>query len=176
MRRPACAGAMVVAAVIAGACGTEPGARNVPPPAAQVVETHAEEGNAIHLSEDMLRDLRISTASVVERSGATEVAVLGEVVADQARYAEVGPPSAGQVVQVLVDTNGPVARGTRLAQLRSTDLGRARANLLSAEARRDLARQTLDRKRSLADERIVALREVQEAEGAFRALDRKSVV
>ncbi len=171
MRRPACAGAMVVAAVIAGACGTEPGARNVPPPAAQVVETHAEEGNAIHLSEDMLRDLRISTASVVERSGATEVAVLGEVVADQARYAEVGPPSAGQVVQVLVDTNGPVARGTRLAQLRSTDLGRARANLLSAEARRDLARQTLDRKRSLADERIVALREVQEAEGAFRAAD-----
>jgi len=162
---------MVVAAVIAGACGTEPGARNVPPPAAQVVETHAEEGNAIHLSEDMLRDLRISTASVVERSGATEVAVLGEVVADQARYAEVGPPSAGQVVQVLVDTNGPVARGTRLAQLRSTDLGRARANLLSAEARRDLARQTLDRKRSLADERIVALREVQEAEGAFRAAD-----
>lgn len=171
MRGPVSGGAMVVAAVIAGACGNQPGARSTPPAAAQIVETHAEEANAIHLSEDMMRDLRISTASVMERPGSTEVAVLGEVVADQARYAEVGPPSAGQVVRVLVDTNGAVGRGTPLAQLRSTDLGRARADLLSAEARRDLARQTLDRKRSLADERIVALREVQEAEGAFRAAD-----
>ena len=62
-------------------------------------------------------------------------------------------------------------RGTPLAQLRSTELGRARADLLSADARRDLARQTLDRKRTLAAERIVAPREVQEAEAAFRAAD-----
>ena len=139
------------------------------PPA--VVETHAEEENAIHLTEDMVRDLRISTAMVVERSGAGEVTALGEVVADQARYAEVAPPSSGQIVRVLVETNASVGRGTPLAQLRSTELGRARADLLSAEARRDLARQTLDRKRTLAAERIVALREVQEAEAAFRAAD-----
>ena len=88
--------------------------------------------------------------------GAGEVTALGEVVADQARYAEVAPPTSGQVVRVLVETNGRVGRGTPLAQLRSTDLGRARADLLSAEARRDLARQTLDRKRTLAAERIVA--------------------
>jgi cobalt-zinc-cadmium efflux system membrane fusion protein len=163
--------ATVVAAVIAGACGNQPATRSAQPPAAHIVETHAEEANAIHLSEDMTRDLRISTAAVMERPGAAEVTALGEVVADQARYAEVSPPSAGQVVRVLVDTNSAVSRGTPLAQLRSPELGRARANLLSAEARRDLARQTLDRKRSLADERIVALREVQEAEGAFRAAD-----
>ncbi|MGH7551787.1 MAG: efflux RND transporter periplasmic adaptor subunit [Longimicrobiales bacterium] len=137
----------------------------------EVVETHAEEENAIHLNEDMVRDLRISTATVVERPGAGEVTALGEVVADQARYAEVASPTSGQVVRVLVDTNANVSRGTPLAQLRSTDLGRARADLLSAEARRDLARQTLDRKRTLAAERIVALREVQEAEAAFRAAD-----
>src|SRR5687768_9943945 len=50
-----------------------------------IVETHAEEANAIHLTEDMVRDLRISTATVVPRSGAGEVTALGEVVADQAR-------------------------------------------------------------------------------------------
>ena len=80
----------------------------------------------------------------------------GRLAADQARYAEVAPPTAGQVVRVLVELNAQVRPGTPLAQLRSTELGRARADLLSAEARRDLARQTLERKRTLAAERIVA--------------------
>jgi cobalt-zinc-cadmium efflux system membrane fusion protein len=43
--------------------------------------------------------------------------------------------------------------------------------LLGAEARRELARQTLERKHALAAERIVPQREVQEAEAAFRAAD-----
>ena len=154
------------------ACGRESApSANRPSQPAEIVETHAEEENAIHLTEDMVRDLRISTATVVERSGAGEVTALGEVVADQARYAEVAPPTSGQVIGVLVETNRSVSRGTPLAQLRSQDLGRARADLLSAEARRDLARQTLDRKRTLAAERIVAAREVQEAEATFRAAD-----
>ena len=165
-------GCLLAPALLALACGREPApSGSALPPPAEIVETHAEEENAIHLTEDMVRDLRISTAVVVERPGAGEVTALGEVVADQARYAEVATPTAGQVVRVLVETNGSVGRGTPLAQLRSTELGRARADLLSAEARRDLARQTLDRKRTLADERIVALREVQEAEAAFRAAD-----
>jgi len=162
--------AITIAAALA--CGREPApAEKTTPAAPAIVETHAEEANAIHLTEDMVRDLRISTATVVPRSGAGEVTALGEVVADQARYAEVAPPTAGQVTGVLVETNRAVGRGTPLAQLRSQDLGRARADLLSAEARRDLARQTLDRKRTLAAERIVAVREVQEAEAAFRAAD-----
>lgn len=164
-------GTLGVALAASAACGNGPATSPPPSGPPQVVETHTEEQNAIHLTEDMVRDLRISTASVIERPGATEVAVLGEVTADQARFAEVTPPAAGQVVRVLVETNGAVRRGTPVAELRSSELGRARADLLSAEASRDLARQTLDRKRSLANERIVALREVQEAEAAFRAAD-----
>jgi len=165
-------GLMVVSTLFAATCGREPATSDsASRQPTEIVETHAEEGNAIHLSEDMVRDLRISTATVVERPGAGEVTGLGEVVADQTRYAEVASPTSGQVVRVLVETNANVSTGTPLAQLRSTDLGRARADLLSAEASRDLARQTLDRKRTLASERIVALREVQEAEAAFRAAD-----
>ena len=172
MSTPVHRGLMVVLTLLATACGREPAASDsASRQPVEVVETHAEEENAIHLNEDMVRDLRISTATVVSRPGAGEVTALGEVVADQARYAEVASPTSGQVVRVLVDTNANVSRGTPLAQLRSTDLGRARADLLSAEARRDLARQTLDRKRTLAAERIVAIREVQEAEAAFRAAD-----
>jgi cobalt-zinc-cadmium efflux system membrane fusion protein len=138
---------------------------------AEATATHAEEENAIHLGEDMVRDLRISTATVTERPGARQVVVLGEVAADESRYAEVAPPTGGQIVRVLVELNARVREGAPLAQLRSTDLGRARADLLAAEARRDLAQQTLERRRSLAAERIVATREVQEAEAAFRAAD-----
>jgi cobalt-zinc-cadmium efflux system membrane fusion protein len=144
-----------------------------PRPAANVADvegdSHPEEENAIHLSEDMVRDLRISTAPVVERSGAQTVSVLGQIAADQARYAEVAPPTAGQVVRMLVEQNVQVRAGTPLAELRSPELGRARADLITADARRDLAQQALERKRSLAAERIVAMREVQEAEATFRA-------
>jgi cobalt-zinc-cadmium efflux system membrane fusion protein len=133
--------------------------------------THEEEEDAIHLSEDMLRDLRIGTAQVSERSGAQEASVFGEIAADEARYAEVAPPTGGQIVRLLAGLNAAVREGTPLAELRSTELGRARAAVLAAEARRDLAQQTLERKRALAAERIVAAREVQEAEAAFRAAD-----
>ena len=162
---------VALTALLWAACGggSKPEATNPAP--AEVVETHAEEENAIHLNEDMVRDLRISTATVAERPGAAEITALGEVVADQSRYAEVAPPTAGQVVRVMVETNGAVSQGTPLAQLRSTELGRARAELLSAEARRELARQALERKRTLAAERIVAVREVQEAEAAHRAAE-----
>jgi cobalt-zinc-cadmium efflux system membrane fusion protein len=165
---------VVVIVVVLGAAF---GCRNGPSPeplaesAAPAPVTHAEEENAIHLDEDMLRDLRIGTAVVSERPGAREVAVLGEIAADQSRYAEVAPPTGGQIVRVLVELNAAVTQGAPLAQLRSTDLGRARADVLSAEARREFARQTLERKRALASERIVATREVQEAEAAFRAAE-----
>ena len=154
-------------------CGGEtPPSETAPPEgAAAAADTHEEEENAIHLGEDMIRDLRISTALVAARTGAQEVSVLGQVTADQARYAEVAPPTGGQVVRVLVEQNTPVRQGAPLAQLRSTELGRARADLISADARRDLAAQTLERKRTLAGERIVPMREVQEAEAAFRAAE-----
>ena len=73
---------VVLSAILAVACGNESTPETTNPPPPEVVETHAEEENAIHLNEDMVRDLRISTATVLERPGAGEVTVLGEVVAD----------------------------------------------------------------------------------------------
>ena len=161
----------LIVGMVTAACSNQSVSQTVPAPAARIVETHDEEENAIHLTEDMVRDLRIGTASVVERPSAVEITVLGEVTVDQSRYAEVVPPTGGQIVDVLVEMNGVVRQGTPLARLRSTELGRARANLLSAEAHRDLAGQSLERKRTLSAERIVAMREVQEAEAAFRAAE-----
>ena len=52
-----------------------------------------------------------------------------------------------------------------------SNLGKARAEYLAAQARAELAKQTLERKRSLAAERIVPQREVQEAKAASSSAD-----
>jgi cobalt-zinc-cadmium efflux system membrane fusion protein len=63
-----------------------------------------------------------------------------------------------------VNAGQTVRRGQTLSELTSPELGQARAEYLSAEARVKLADAALERKRGLAAEKIVPLREVQEAE------------
>lgn len=132
--------------------------------ASHATETHAEQpSNILEIEETMLRDLRLTTTKVEQRPGGEGVSAVGEVQADQARYAEVGAPVTARVVRLLASPGQSVRAGQVLAEAQSTDLGRARADYDAAEARVTLARAALERKRALAD-RIVPRREVQEAE------------
>jgi cobalt-zinc-cadmium efflux system membrane fusion protein len=142
-------------------------------------EHHAEEGKATESHEErpanileiettMLRDLRLTTTKVEQRSGGDGVSVIGEIHADGARYAEVGAPVTARVVRLLAAPGQSVRAGQLLAEAQSADLGRARADYDSAQARVNLARAALERKRALAD-RIVPRREVQEAEADLAA-------
>ena len=132
-------------------------------------ETHAERpANILEVEETMLRDLRLTTTKVEQRPGGEGVSVVGEVQADQARYAEVGAPMTARVVRLLASPGQSVRAGQVLAEAQSTDLGRARAEYDAAEAHVTLARSALERKRALAD-RIVPRREVQEAEADLAA-------
>ncbi|HEX2831475.1 MAG TPA: efflux RND transporter periplasmic adaptor subunit [Thermoanaerobaculia bacterium] len=132
-------------------------------------ETHAEQpSNLLEIEETMLRDLRLTTTKVEQRPGGEGVSAVGEVQADQARYAEVGAPVTARVVRLLASPGQTVRAGQVLAEAQSTDLGRARADYDAAEARVTLARAALERKRALAD-RIVPRREVQEAEADLAA-------
>ena len=149
-----------------GAAGRSTETAPAPP-----AETHVEEANALHLPDDVMRDLRLTTAAVTERTGLQEITALGAVSVDQDRYAEVAPPMAGSIVALPAAVNTAVERGTPLASVRSVELGRARAALATAEARRELAAQTHERRQTLAAERIVPQREVQEAAAALRGAD-----
>jgi len=120
--------------------------------------------DVLRIDPSMLPDLRMTTAAVEERSASTEVDMLGEIGVNRDTYAEVAPPIDAQVVRLLVGVNSVVRQSEPLAELRSPELGRARAELLTAEARAKLAAQAVERKRTLAAERIVAARELQEAE------------
>jgi cobalt-zinc-cadmium efflux system membrane fusion protein len=171
---------IVVACVAIAGCGrrTEEGTR--PADAARgAAETgaHTDEANTVEVDEGMLRDLRITTSGVESRPGGERVVLLGALAVDQTAYAEVGTPVAARVTRVRVNAGDTVSRGQVLAELSSPELGRQRAEYLSARARLTLAEAALERKRSLAAEKIAPLREVQEAEstvGEARASVRAS--
>jgi len=149
------------------ACGggsdtATPRATESPAPAA---EAHTEaDANTVRIEEGMLRDLRITVDEVESRPGGEQITLLGELEVDQRAYAEVGVPVQARVTRLLVNAGQTVRRGQTLAELTSPELGQARAEYLSAEARVKLADAALERKRGLAAEKIVPLREVQEAE------------
>jgi membrane fusion protein, heavy metal efflux system len=127
---------------------------------------HQDDANSVEIDEGMRRDLRITTRSVESRPGGERVTLLGELSVDQRAYAEVGAPVAARVTRLLANEGDAVRRGQTLVELTSPELGRERAEYLSASARLTLAEAALERKRGLAVEKIVPLREVQEAESA----------
>jgi len=122
--------------------------------------------NEVHIEAGMLRDLRLTTALVEARSGAEDVTLLGELAVDQSNYAEVGVPVAARAMRLLAAPGDSVSAGQLLVELQSPELGRLRADYVSAQARVTLAEGALKRKRELAAERIAPQREVQEAEAA----------
>jgi membrane fusion protein, heavy metal efflux system len=156
------------ACVAAGACGrgSDEATGRVEGPVASEAAPHEEEANTVEVDQGMLRDLRITTRPVESRPGGERVVLLGELAVDQRTYAEVGTPVAARITSLLVNTGDTVRSGQALAELTSPELARERAAYLSAMARLTLADTALERKRALAAEKIVPLREVQEAESA----------
>jgi cobalt-zinc-cadmium efflux system membrane fusion protein len=146
--------------------GSEETAKPATPAPATAEAPHKEDPNTVEVDEGMLRDLRITTRPVESRTGNDLVMLLGELAVDQRAYAEVGTPVAARVTRLLVNAGDSVRAGQTLVELTSPDLGRARAEYLSGNARLKLAEAVLERRRGLATEKIVPLREVQEAESA----------
>ncbi len=132
-------------------------------------DEHAEEeptAGEVRIDPGMLRDLRVTTARAENRSAGERVSVLGELVVNQDAYAEIAAPVPARVVKVLVKPGDRIAAGQPLVELHSPDLGKARAEHQAARTRADAARKVLQRKRELAAEKLVTVRELQEAEGA----------
>lgn len=139
-------------------------------------DEHEDSGSSdaagvVRIDAGMLRDLHITTALVETRSGAESASVPGEVRVPESSYAEVGSPVPARATRVVVTAGQEVKRGALLAELQSLELGRTRGEYAVAEARVELARKVLERKRGLAEERIVPAREVQEAEAELRAAE-----
>lgn len=123
--------------------------------------SHAGEENVVRVEQSMLRDLRVTTQKAQSRPAGDVVTVLGELRVDEDRYAEVGTSIGARVARVLVAPGDQVVAGQALVELDSPEVGKARAEQLTARARLDLAKQTVERKEPLAAEQIVPQRELQ---------------
>lgn len=133
-------------------------------------EAMKQEEGMLAVDAEVLRDLKLTTFPAELRPGGEGVTALGELKVNENAYAEVGVPIPGRVVRLIASPGQHVRRGQPLAVLQSVELGQARAGLAAARARAELARQTVERKRGLAEERIVSRGELQRAEaGAAEA-------
>lgn len=150
-----------------------PDARSEEPgPAEGPHEEDTSKGAGIlRIEPNMLRDLRVTTAVVESRPGSESAPVVGELQVAEDAYAEVASPVAARAVRVLVTAGQQVKRGQLLAELQSLDLGKVRGEYGDALGRVELARNALERKRGLAEERIAPVREVQEAEAELRSAE-----
>jgi cobalt-zinc-cadmium efflux system membrane fusion protein len=159
--------------VIVAGCSKSGEETSAPKPfqGSSAVGTEPNSEHVLRIKPEMLRDIRVTTAPVEVRAGGEGVQLLGELKVNESRYAEVGTPIASRVVSVLAAPGQIVRRGQPLAALQSVDIGKARAESITAQARLDLAKKTLERKRSLAAENIVPVREVQEAEAGVATAD-----
>jgi cobalt-zinc-cadmium efflux system membrane fusion protein len=97
--------------------------------------------------------------------------MLGELGVDEQRYAEVGSPVGARIVRIVAAVGDRVEAGAVLAEVHSAELGKARAEYVSAGADVDLTRRTLERKRRLVEQRIAAAKDVLEAEAAAKAAE-----
>lgn len=122
---------------------------------------HAEDDGRVRIEHGMLRDLRVTTQAAASRPAGDSVVVLGELQVNEDTYAEVGSSIPARVSRVMAAAGDRVSQGQALAELDSSEVGRARAELRAASAEAALARQTLQRRSDLARDQIVATREVE---------------
>ena len=129
-------------------------------------EEHEE--RIVELTPEAADRARIETAPVELRSLGTELETTGRVDFDGTRIAHVSPRIEGRVHTVRALLGQRVTKGETMAILDSIELGRAKADLLQARARLDLARETLEREEKLYADRISSGQEVLEARSAHR--------
>jgi cobalt-zinc-cadmium efflux system membrane fusion protein len=123
-----------------------------------------EEEGVLAVDAEVLRDLKLTTFPAELRPGGEGVTALGELKVNGDAYAEAGTPIPARIVRLIASPGQAVRRGQPLAELQSVELGQARAQRTAAAARAELARQTVERKRGLAADRIVSRGELQRAE------------
>jgi cobalt-zinc-cadmium efflux system membrane fusion protein len=127
--------------------------------------------NILRVGPDTVRDLSLTTSIVKTAPGGDGVNLQGELQVNENAYAEVGVPITSRVVAIEAALGKTVSKGQVVALVQSPELGKARADYLTARARLELSQTALQRKQRLAAENIVAQREVQEAQANVKSAE-----
>lgn len=124
-----------------------------------------EEG-VVELTAEAHARAGIETAAIEAKALGAELSTTGQVGFNEDRLAHVGPRISGRITAVRATLGQSVARGETLAVLDSTELGQARASYQQARAREALTRETWERERGLAAEKISSEQEALTARAA----------
>lgn len=147
-------------------------------PPAEVTKETKEEGVDVKLGEKALAAAHLAVAKSRTVPRRASVVASGRVDFVPSRVARVGPPIAGRVGTIPVVPGQRVGKGAVLVTLESVEVGRARADFLSAKTRLTQAKAELDRETRLvqggaSSERalLVAQAEHQTAQAQLRAAE-----
>jgi cobalt-zinc-cadmium efflux system membrane fusion protein len=163
----------VVFATLALAC-TEPRPAPAPrPEPAHVHETEEHQGlpSRVRLAPEVLKAAGVKTAAAVTDVLPGTVELTGEIAADPDRSARLAARVAGRIVNVRFKEGERVQAGQVVATLESPELARARASLLSAEARARSARLNARRLSNLEAKALASGQELSAAQAEAEALE-----
>lgn len=119
-------------------------------------------------SADSVRKAGVKLDSVIERPMEQVISANAETQYDRTRYAQVASRLAGVVWRVEKELGQAVQKGEVLALVDAAEVGRMKAELLTAAAQRELRRQTLRRVEKLLPQKISSEADLQEAQAALR--------
>jgi cobalt-zinc-cadmium efflux system membrane fusion protein len=101
--------------------------------------------------------VKVAAAELAKLAG--DIQVVGTVAFHEDHFAVVGPLVPGRISKLVGGVGDKVKRGQVIAELESSDVGQARAELLSARARYTAADANLKRETDLAEKKISSVRE-----------------
>ncbi|MBK9030271.1 MAG: efflux RND transporter periplasmic adaptor subunit [Myxococcales bacterium] len=126
---------------------------------------HGEEAPAmVELTPEQVTSAHIETAPVERRAVATEIIATGELVPPDDGVARVGAKLSGRVTRLTKGVGDQVTRGQALAIIDSPDLGRAKADYITAASAAKVTRETADREKALFERKVAAERDWRNAE------------
>jgi len=119
-------------------------------------------------SAESVKKAGVQLGSVVERPMEQTISANAETQYDQTCYAEVAARVPGVVWRVDKQLGQAVQKGDVLALVDAAEVGRVKAELLTASAQRALRSQTVQRTSELLTDKISTPAELQEAQAALR--------
>lgn len=129
---------------------------------------HAGESAGVHLEPSQVKSLGIETKTVTGGSARSVLSRPATVRFDPDRTAQIGPRISAKVVKVLKDLGDKVSRGEPLAVMNSVQLGKAKAQFLTAKARKETQEADFKRERRLYKKEISSEAAMLDAKARFR--------
>ena len=121
-------------------------------------------GHSLVLTSDQTRIAGIATAAVEERAEGAPIQATATIEPAADRQARIGSRISGRIMALQAKVGDRVRAGQKLAIVDSPELGRARADYVSALAAANVARETAEREKTLFEKNISAEREWREAQ------------